>query len=303
VKGLSRSDFCGLKKLDESALSVFENFMKFSWLSLPVYFHSVFSLMGLGNFYYVIIRDCLVVFRYKKMYSNTSLILYFAPVHRSNDKNMEREVLGALLYAGFSARITQSELDWLGVSLSKTRAGNQPTYSEFIYSADKSVQMKGKKYLKIRNLVNKFNSSGGVVTRGLELWVPGFIDSWAKAKKIRYHQYIDFLVSFPERFLFTCLMLDGVPMGFTAVELVGQFYCQIVSIVNYEAPFHVGPALHFHTMKALPEGSLVTSGAGVWRGLIDQKRELRPVVEEKVYRIPSLGLVQNAYELVKDFLK
>ena len=302
VKKLKLDEFTGLKKVTNDSYYDLMKFFTIKRLPCPMFFQCVSSLVGLGGFYWVVIRDCLVVFRLTNMYGNTSLIVYNTPVHIEADVGVEEEVLAALLVAGFSANVSCFEFNRLSFTPLSIRAVRKPDFDEFVYDTNKSFKMEGKAYKKLRNYVNKWRDSGGTVSYALEWWVPDFLLQWAKVKGIKYQRYIDMIQNYPERFLFCCLALDGVPMGFTAVESVGDFFYQVIGITNYDAPFPVGPALRWHTVYRGLCDSYLTSGAARFKGLLDAKRELRPVHVVPMYRIPAVGNVSDAYALVQDFI-
>jgi len=305
---LTQNDVSDIKKVDYGSLEILHAIYEQTsdHLVYPVFFHSVVEMIGMGNFYWAVIYNCLVVFRVSKMYGNYSCIVYFLPISLSNEIQDERVVVGALLEAGFSIRLTENEMSRIGLDLKAVHGHKDTFYNEFIYSIDGSLDMTGHDYSGLRNMVKRFIKEGGRVSYAYTQGVSDFILSWAKMKGIRYKRYVDFLrQTDSDDIYFTSIFLDVKLQGFSAIERVGKSFNTVVFVPNHEAPFDVVPALHYFSLKGLPDkdrGSLVTSGAGCVGGLDVQKRRLRPLIEEVVYRIPAIGPVVNSYNLVKEFL-
>jgi len=300
---LTENHFPMVRRVDDTSFDVLKPFM-YKRLDLPVFFHSIVEMIGMGRFYYVVIENCLVVFRVSSMYGNYSCIVYFSPISLTNDVVIEQVILGSLLKAGFSVRLTASELKRLQVNTRVLKVNKDSYFNEFIYDTKTVLDMPGSDYSYLRNKVKRFDKVG-TVKYGFSPEVVIFVLAWAKFKKLRYNAFMDFLSKTDRgNIYFTCLLIAGVLQGFTAVEQVGDYYHSVVIVTNHDSAFDLVPALHYHTVAGLPnKDTLITTGAGVIPSLDFQKRRLRPLVEEPVYRIPALGSISNAYSLVKDFLK
>lgn len=301
---LSKDNFSSIKKVDSDSAEFIKSFHSYNRLKYPVFFHSVAEMICMDHFYYVVINDCLVVFRVNRMYGNNSCIVYFSPISRNNDVEEERNIFASLLRAGFSVRLTSCEVARLGVNLKAVKAYKPAFNNEFIYSINDSLEMEGSKYSSVRYKVNRFLRGGGLAVGIYPPNVSDFILAWSKLKGINYSKFIRFLDNSNNGNLFyTTLYFDGEIQGFAAVEEVGKFYHSVVIVPNHDAPFDMAPALHYCSMIALPnKDTYMTTGAGGEAGLDAQKRRLHPEFEETVYRIPAIGSVRNSYELVKDFL-
>jgi hypothetical protein len=294
--------FSLVKKVDADAFDVFKPFL-YKRLQLPVKFHSVLEMIGLGKFYYVIIEGCLVAFRVSSMYGNYSCIVYFSPISLSNDVDVEQGVFISLLRAGFSVRLTAGEIKRLNINTSLLKVKRDAYYNEFIYSTRAVLEMPGSAYAYLRNKVRRFDKDGSV-KYGFSSEVMEFVLSWAKKKKLRYNAFMSFLSKTDRDDIhFTRLYVNGLLSGFTAVEHAGEFYHSDVIVVDHDCEFDLVPALHYYTVDGLPDkDTLLNTGSGVNPGLCFQKRRLRPMVEELVYRVPAMGSIANAYSLVKAYL-
>jgi len=295
--------FHNLKKVDVNSYKDFEPF-RYGRLEHPVFWHSVTAMIGLGGFYWVVIQDCLIIFRVTRMYGNSSCIVYSAPVHARGNLEMEQFMFSSLIYSGFSVRLTQAEANLLNVNLKKAK--KDTFYNEFIYSVKDSLAMEGHKYVGLRNMVKRFDKEGGVVRYGfLSISnITSLVSDWARVKKIRYGNYIDFLNNYRGGSVgWTALFLNDDIQGFSLVEFVGGFYILVMFICNPNAPFDMVPALNYYTLSGLPnKDTFINSGSGTSDGLGLQKRRLRPCKEEMVYRFPAFDNAKNGYKLVKEYL-
>ena len=301
---LTENDFKNLKKVDNSTFVDFKPF-QYQRLPYPVYFHSIGALIGMGNFYWAVVYDCLVVFRVSKMYQNYSCILYFSPISINDDIQAERAVFAALLGAGFSIRLTQSEAERLGINLRAVKAVKDQSVCEFIYSTKDVVEMQGARYKALRNAIHRFDRRGGTHDHiPFGDGVLSFIASWAKMKNVRYGNYIKLLGSpVCNDLCCTTLYVDGLVQGYDAVEKVGLFYNAIAGAVDHDSPFDLAPALHYYSISGFPDkDTLMTTGTAKFKGVADQKRRLIPKHEEMVFRVPAIGPVLGSYRLVESFL-
>jgi len=303
---LTPSDFSSLKKVDEDSFSAFRDFYAYKRLDKPIFFHSVLEMIGLGGFYYAVIGDCLVVFRVKKMYGNVSCIVYFSPISLTNDVNVEQVVFASLLRAGFSLRLTESEIKRLSVNPSVLNLKADTFQDDYIYDLNKVIEMQGSDFHDIRCRVRKFSKEGGVVERGFSSDVIDFVIAWAKARKVTglYNRFLSFLSRVNLECLYmTRLYIRGVLQGFSVIESIGLYYANVIGILNPNSTFDLAPGLAYHEALGLPDqNTLIAAGSGVRSGLGSQKLRLRPVAVEAVYRVPALSSVSSAYSLVQEFL-
>jgi len=297
------SDFSSLKKVDKDSFSAFSDFYAYRRLELPVYFHSVLELIGLGHFYYVIINDCLVVFRVTKMYGHYSCIVYFSPISLTNDICSEQIVFASLLRAGFSIRLTAGEVSRLQTNI---KLKDDDFKHEFVYDLNKVVGMQGSAYHDIRCRVRKFDKEGGTVERGFSSDVIPFVKDWAKNKGAvsAYNRFLNFLSeSDVGHFYITRLYIKDVLQAFSVIEKTGIYYSNVIGIINYNSTFDLAPGLAYYEAMGLPDrNTLIGAGGSRVPGLDAQKRRLRPAAIEPVYRVPPLVSRDNAYSLVKDFI-
>ena len=301
---LTPDHFKDVTKVDQSFYNVLNHFM-YPRLDLPVFFHSVSEMIGMGKFYQVIIRGCLVVFRVNSIYGRYSCIVYFSPISWDNDIQREREVFGALLAAGFSVRVSKVEVERLGLRVKAVNGTLDRFGGEFIYKTKDTLEMRGSKYKKQRWLLHRFEREGGEVKREVTPDVFSLISTWSAGKKIRYTNFVNLINKPRDSFFFLSLYLEGALQAFSFVERVGPFYNGVVGVSNYEAPFDMLPIVQYFEAAGFPEkDTYLNNGAGNGsEGLLIQKRRLNPYVEEPMYRIPAIGPISNSYSLVKDFLK
>ena len=305
MRSLVSADFSGLTLVTPNVIEFLLSCYTLSRLPRPVYFYSIIELICKWKSYAVIIEGCLVVFRVSRMYGNNSCIVYFSPISMSNDVKSEKMVVAMLLKAGFSIRLTASEVNRLGLNLRASKAKKDAGSPEFIYSIKDTLEMNGKKYKAIRNAVHRFDSRGGTVKYEYDPRVSDIVLDWAKKKGLNYKKYLGFLETQVTDGLiyFTTIYVDGVVQGFTLMEKLGDYYASSLGVNNHDSEFDLVPALHYYSVFNLPtKDTYFTTGAGRFPGLAVQKRRLQPFLEEAIYRIPALVQSAHAYDLVKEFL-
>lgn len=117
------------------------------------FYKSFMYLTQSKKFIYTFYKDALLVFKKGHIMNNKYFYLMFPPLTKNNDIELEYEIINEMQSYGVKTKLSLSEAQKYDISFDDLiiDKGND----EFIYEAKRIVEMKGKKWSRVRSYINK----------------------------------------------------------------------------------------------------------------------------------------------------